>query len=281
MARAVHLHLPAVAPLMLAMGTWLLYVADRLLDGLLIRQQALLRERHIFHLRHRNAFLLAAACDVVALTVLALHFMPGFVFRAYLVLAGCALIYLLAVHMRPHTWLRPLPLLVPKELAVGLIFAAAVGLPTWERLRSSPADPSRTLLLLLLLLFAALCTLNCIAIETWEVDPDPNPDRVPERSAGNAAAFGRQIGLHPLTSALGRHLTPVALLLAGMAAIVAGFLFIFFHNEAAMALSLGLGLSALAFAALDRRRSSIPPLALRIAADTVLLTPLLILPVLR
>jgi hypothetical protein len=245
----------------------------------LLRQPGL-RERHIFHLRHRKAFLLAAAGDGVALTVLALHFMPGFVFRAYLVLAGCALMYLLVVHVRPRSWprlpARLVPHLVPKELAVGLIFAAAVGLPTWERLRSSSADPSRTLLLVLLLLFAALCTLNCIAIETWEMDSDHPGDCAVDR-----ATFDHQPRLHPFTRLIGRHLTLAALLMGGAAAISSCLMLILFRSESAMALSLALGLSAFAFAYLDGRRLSTPPLALRIAADAVLLTPLLLLPVLR
>ena len=34
----MHLHLPLLPPLFLALGTWLLYVADRILDGLRPRQ---------------------------------------------------------------------------------------------------------------------------------------------------------------------------------------------------------------------------------------------------
>jgi hypothetical protein len=296
LACAVHIHLPIAAPFMLALGTWLFYVADRLLDGMvadrlldgmLAPEPARLRERHLFHRRHRPAFLVGIVCGSIALATLVVRRMPGFVVRAYMVLGVCALLYLLLVHNRG---LRTLSRLFPKELAVGVIFACATISPTWERLRrTAPAPPAAPLLLLPL--FAALCTLNCIAIEIWESAPDPTASCGNSACGLNYAGCGRlpsaspasdpQAPLHPLTRVFGRHLTVASLLLAGAAAMGAGFLRIYLHNGVATGVALALSLSALLFALLDHRRSVLTPRALRIAADAVLLTPLLLLPVLR
>ncbi|MGI8773114.1 MAG: hypothetical protein ACR2JE_16950 [Acidobacteriaceae bacterium] len=282
LARAVHIHLPVAAPLMLALGTWLLYVADRLLDGLLAPHPSRLRERHLFHLRHRPAFVAASVCGVIALALLVVWCMPGFVLRAYIVLGICALLYLLLVHiprLRTPAGFIPFARVIPKELAVGLIFAAATVIPTWERLRrTAPADAAP--LLLLLPLFAALCTLNCIAIEIWENAADPAAGGGGGERRGDLDAAG-PASLHPITRVLGRHLTLTALLLTAAAGIGAAFLRMRLRNGPAAAVALALALSALLFALLDRRPRILSPGALRIAADAVLLTPLLLLPVLR
>lgn len=305
-ARAVHVHLPVAAPLMLALGTWLLYVADRLLDGLLAPQSPRLRERHLFHRRYRPAFLAASACGVVALAVLVERRMPAFVIRAYVVLGICALLYLLLVHIRmPNPFAQVLPRLFPrlfpKELAVGVIFAAATVIPTWERLRRSVPGQTGAPLLLLLPIFAALCTLNCIAIEVWETATDPVPDSVanstpdpapdPVAGWGDDRAHGRFHSatllttvqphpIHPLTRVFGDHLTLTSLLLAAIAGVAAGILWLRLAAHPAALVAVALAVSALLFAALDRRRSLLSPGALRIAADAVLLTPVFLIPVL-
>ena len=54
MGRAMHLRLPWTSPVVLALGTWLIYVADRILDGLPTPSAARLRERHFFYARNRG-----------------------------------------------------------------------------------------------------------------------------------------------------------------------------------------------------------------------------------
>ena len=60
-ARVAHIELPRFAPLLLAVGTWLVYVADRILDGMDRANLERLRERHYFYLQHRTAFLMVGA----------------------------------------------------------------------------------------------------------------------------------------------------------------------------------------------------------------------------
>jgi hypothetical protein len=227
------------------------------------------------------------------------------VVRAYMVLGVCALLYLLLVHIRGLRTLarlfpraltrlfpRALTRLFPKELAVGVIFACATITPTWERLRRTAPAHAGAPLLLLLPLFAALCTLNCIAIEIWEMAADPIADCSNNAGCGNNAERSGRLPsasiasdlpapLHPLTRVFGHHLTLISLLLAAAAAIGAGFQRIYLDNAAAAGVALMLSLSALLFAVINQRRSGLTHRALRIAADAVLLTPLLVLPVLR
>src|ERR1700685_2276913 len=150
----MHLRIPLFAPLLLALGPWLLYVADRILDGL--RQGELLRERHHFHARHRTAFLLAASFLFVLLAWFVLTRMLPAALRDDSWIGVLALVYLFAVHRRVPAWF-------PKELAVALLFAAAPAVPAWSRLSAGRGQLAPAIIF-----FALLCWINCVGIEKWE-----------------------------------------------------------------------------------------------------------------
>jgi uncharacterized membrane protein len=221
------------------MGTWLFYVADRLLDARL-SPQAALKERHRFHDRHRRLFLAIAAPVAIALTVLVAR-MPQSLIAAYGVLGALSLLYLGLVHLPARTRGASLPYF-PKEFAVALLFAAASALPAWnEAWRRAAGMPRQHPLLLLCPLFAVLCWLNCVAIADWEQHRDGNRIRW----------------------------------LVGLA-IAASCISVFrLHNPPARWLAVAAALSAILFLVLDR--SPLKAAGRRIAADLVLLTPLLLL----
>jgi hypothetical protein len=151
---AMHLHLSFIQALLLPVATWLLYVADRILDGLC--RGAILRERHHFHARHRTAFLLVSAFLVVPLAwAVATHMRPE-ALRDDAWIGLFALFYLFAVH---RTAARRLP----KELAVALIFSLATAVPAWSRLQAGKGQ-----LVPAVIFFALLCWVNCVGIEKWE-----------------------------------------------------------------------------------------------------------------
>jgi len=237
----MHLHLSLLPPLFLALGTWLLYVTDRILDGLRQRQ-ADLRERHHFHARHRTAFLWAAALMVVLLAWFVLTRMRPEAFRDDSWIGVFALLYLFAVHRRTHApWL-------PKELAVAILFAAATAVPAWSRLGASNGKEQ---LAPAVVFFALLCWINCVSIEKWE--------------AGNPHSTTRWASLH-----LRSIVTMIALFsLAG--ALLA-------PSRGLMAVYLAALLSSGLLFALDARSSHFSALHLRIAADAALLTPLAFFP---
>ena len=254
-AWAAGVHLPAWIPVRLALATWAVYIADRLLDArAALRTDKLnsLCERHLFHHRHRRLFLpiaLGAAC--AALWIVFTQ-MPLIARERNSILAAAALAYFTGVHYSPRLpHLHPSPLvklspLVKKELLVGLLFTAACALPAFSRAAVQLA-PTRGPLIAAAVVFALLAWLNCHAIDRWET---PKPMHDPQIFAP-------------------------ACLLAFSALPLAGFLSSIQPRFAALLVAGAAG--ALLLAVLDRSRTRLTPLALRAGADLALLTPLALL----
>jgi len=128
-------------------AVWIIYAADRLLDTRTHADE--LELRHHFHARHRRALLKAICFAAVALALLT----PSITWaqlRLDVVLASVLFVWMLTI----HTLRRALP----KEFLVGPFFAAAAFIPCANWLH----------ILLPAVLFAALCTLNCLSIRAWE-----------------------------------------------------------------------------------------------------------------
>ena len=259
-ARAMHLHLPIVQALLLALGTWLLYVTDRILDGLRDGGAEWLRERHLFHARHRIAFLSAAVllASLLAWSVL-VHMRPE-ALHDNLGIALCVLLYLYSVHRRTHTAVSLTPRL-PKELAVAIIFAAATAVPAWSRLGSAGFDAGKEQLAPAVFFFALLCWVNCVGIDKWET-------RSPVTSTAQPHATTRWASLHL------RLIVTMIALFATAAALLA-------PSRGLMAVYLAALLSSGLLLVLDARSAHLSPLHLRIAADAALLTPLALFPLAR
>jgi len=255
-ARANHILLPFASPLAMAVAVWMLYAADRLLDARLLAVatgsfQTLvgLEARHFFHHRHRRVFLFGIAAAAVALTAL-LPRLEAAAIRLYLMEGALLVAWFLILHgtRSAHR--------LPKEIAVGLFFAAAIFIPTVAR------EPAlRIALLPGAMLLAALCSLNCLFIYAWEHDGTDY--------RGIAEA-------HATTRLALRHL-------AGLAASVAiaGAVLAIFDPAAPRVIAVACGLSAVLLLTLDRNRCRLSEVTLRAAADLALLTPLVLLPLLR
>ena len=176
-ARTSHLAISPPELLALFFAVWLLYVADRLLDSLLpdsrqpdarspaplgpgsstrspiSHDHPTLQPRHFFHQHHRKPFLATAILIATSLIFLT-HYIPPRDFHLDLLLAAALLLWFSLIH-----GLAPAHRL-PKELAVGLFFAAATLIPSFR--------PATLGLLTVAILFAALCTLNGLYISLWE-----------------------------------------------------------------------------------------------------------------
>ncbi len=254
----MHIDLPLYAPLLLALGTWLVYVADRILDGTRADPPTPLRERHRFHFRHRRAFLTAAVAAVGALIWLILARMNANARHEDTILFTAALLYLVLVH-KPRlgaiSWL-------PKEVTVGVVFAAATAVPAWSRL-----DSSRAALFPAVAIFAALCWLNCVAIERWE---NLSP-------AGKLQSPDAHSTTHWVADHFGLIASALSLLLGILVVALT-----FGSGSSNLRKTIPIYLAALAAALIltliDRQRDNFSTLHLRIAADLALLTPLLFLP---
>lgn len=242
-AAAANVRLQPWIALLLAAGTWTVYVIDRILDArraIKSHTPAMLRDRHHFHWSHRRPLVSLAACTALIAAAIIVRLMPTAAREHDSIIAAAALAYFSGVHSSarlPHALRR----LCSKEMLVGILFAAGCAAPTLTRLHS--ASPWPTLLSFTFL--AAIAWLNCSAISQWES----------QSSSINLSAFALTI------AAVGFAIS--ATLPQALA-----------HTSA---LFLCASLSALLIAVLNRFRERMDAVTLRSLADLVLLTPLLLL----
>ena len=252
-ASANHVRLPLSSTLAMAIAVWMLYALDRLMDARLLSADPNhcegLEARHYFHHRHRSAFLSGVLLASIALALLLPRIEPHAI-RLYLVLAGLVLTYFLLIHAtRTAAAKQKVAQFLPKEIAVGLFFAAATFIPTISR-----CPNLRSCLLPFALLFAALCTLNCLFIYAWEHADSP---------ASNPP--------HPITHIAVRKLPLLTVLLA-----LSGAAITLFDHRAPWPVPYAIALSAALLLLLHNHRLVIAPVTLRAAADLALATPLLL-----
>ena len=145
---------------------------------------------------------------------------------------------------------------LPKEVAVGGVFAAGVVLPAWSRIGAR-----RWEFLLLAILFAAVCTLNCVAIEEWE-----------SLRKGNFGEDRRSLGAKDFGS--GRFAIALAICAALMTPVVR------LRGEFS-AIGAAIAVSAILILILDLMRERISADALRVLVDVALLAPALLVLALR
>lgn len=251
---ALHLRLPAWVLTLLALVVWVIYVGDRLLDarsGLRNPAHHLLQERHHFHWRNRRMLAPMAGAATLAALWIVHRRVPGFAIRQDSMVAVAALAYFSGVHTRTSlpAWIKgSAARLISRELVVGAIFSAGCSLPALSALRLHRQLVLWPALLGVALFFAALAWLNVRAIGEWEETGWAAPRRRVMRFASAIGACGLVAALVLAASGGAR----IGLLLAAGAA------------------------SAFLLALLDRMRSALTPLALRVGADLVLLTPLLL-----
>lgn len=255
-ASSAGIHLPLTAPLAMALAVWIIYAADRLLDAHRanrIGDTTELEARHRFHERHRAAFATGIALAAVALGTL-LPLLDAAALRLYAMEGALLAAWFAALHVLQNG--RRLP----KEIAVGIFFSAAVFIPAVAR--NSALRPS---LVPSAALLAALCALNCLFIYLWE--------HVESMGVGSSRSPSMP---HPTTLFALRHIDRLAL--AAMASAVA---LAVFGNRPARVIALACGLSIALLLSLDRMHPRLSRIHLRAAADLALLTPLLLLPLAR
>ena len=254
LAQASHLRLPLAAPVAMGLAVWMLYVADRLLDARVLdsRQTGAadeLEARHLFHHRHRRAFLAGIALAGVALAML----VPGLnaeAMRLYLVEGALLCTWFLVLHATSSAHR------LPKEIAVGVFFSAAIFIPTVAR------EPGLDLgMLPAAFLFAALCSLNCLFIYAWEHE---------------GARDARSQTAHASTRLALDHLPALA---CGVA--IAGAALALLDPHEPRLVPAACALAAVLLLILDHNRRLLSDTNLRAAADLALLTPVLLLPFVR
>lgn len=245
-SRCLHVHIRWPAAVALALSTWMIYAMDRLLDSR-SPSQGTRSSRHEFSRQHGKLILGFALLVLPILLWTCAHLRPV-VFRNGLWMVAAVAVYFAIVHMAS----APIRRLLPKEVVVGVLFSLGTCLATWSLAGRNESAALQMALITSTLLFAALCSLNCIAIEFWEW-------RI------NGATT-----IDPLTAWLGARLPWIALGIAAISLVLLPF-------EAPRPVYLAGLLSAATFIWLSARSDSLPPDALRLLADAALLSPVLLL----
>jgi hypothetical protein len=268
-ARANHIHLATSSILAMAVAVWMLYAADRLLDARLMEARLMngglvdspspheedLEARHYFHHQHRTAFLTGILLASLALAALLPRLEPA-ALHLYLILGGLLAGYFILIHAASPAAAKKTAHRLPKEIAVGIFFASAIFIPTVAR-----RPDLRLALLPEAILFAALCSLNCLFIYAWE-----HPHPIPSRPAHAATRLA---------------LRRLRLLAASVPMVATALVCVTKINQAPWSIPTACALSAALLLLLHHRHRDIAPVILRAAADLALLTPLFLLPFLH
>ncbi|MGI8957036.1 MAG: hypothetical protein ACR2II_09005 [Chthoniobacterales bacterium] len=233
---------------LLFLTAWLIYLADRFADTIKLPLESPISLRHRFCREHMVGWWIAVVvifCLDVGLALRTLDLQMLFLGGT---LALLCFIYLLVNHSLGGKW-RPFPM---KEKAIGLLFAAGTTLGVIGQL------PGLTISFgVAVILFAVLCTFNCLSIAHWERDLDVAQGKASFLTGWPAVAGAfRPIGYG------------IALVAIGCA---------FFWHLATFPLLFCLAASALLLVRLNLAHS-LPRDHRTALADLVLLTPLLAFP---
>lgn len=220
----------------LSLTVWLIYVADRLLDGVKLNIDQPHTLRHRFYRRQRRIFASLWIFGLLINTLVVVRWLPTDLMRNGLILAAAVLMYGVSVHFSSKRARRKknvtqdaagefqqLITSVPKEVRVGVLFSLGVSLTTWTHLFSDlqyatgAATVSNTAvwpLLATTCVLALLFSWNCILVARFEREFDraqafPSIATLPGWFNGATTHYGGPAGL---TVALGSLALLVALL---------------------------------------------------------------------
>jgi len=249
-ARCFGAEMDAAQAAVLVMYVWLVYVADRALDGLRSRESSHDTARHRFYRDHWPKLvpvfgLVAIAAGYMSLTCLNAAMLRGY---AWLAVAGTA--YFALVHLLPARILRRWP----KELAVAILFAIGTCMPVFASGRF--AGP---VFVPAFALFAAALWINALGIECWE----------------HAREHTARARLEPRpTRALGMHLEAAAWAISGAAATLA-----LIHQGRADAsfIYASIAVSCAMLGVMEWQCGRLSGNAMRVLADAAFLSPLVLL----
>ena len=248
-AKALRVHLAPVVSLVTALVIWLIYVADRILDSCQPEQGTEEALRHRFYRRHRIAFLPAFLTVFLVTGWMACADLGFKTWCSGLLLTAIVGGYFAVVHLlegQTQRWF-------PKEIAVAILFGLGTFMPV-----DMQVQQLHLRFLLPFLLFLLVLWMNTLFIEYSEWV------RLRRRAADRP---------HGSTVVMGQHSAAFGFAVSALAlgAIVSGWF------PLARPILLAEGLSALGLGMLAWQWRRISSYTVRITADLVLLTPLLLL----
>jgi hypothetical protein len=241
-AHSFHLSVPVGHRAALFLTAWIIYLADRFGDSLSLVPGQPKSVRQQFCLRHKSIWLVSIICFAVIDLIVVLRAVNYETAVPGAVLGALTIAYVAINHAHSEIW-KTIPL---KEFIIGSLFAAGTLLGVTPHIFAE-----RSAMVFAAILFASLCSLNCVSIAIWERDLD------------------RIQGKHSIATggADTNSLPPLLLLL-----LLAGSVLLALFDSGGWSVALCLGLSGLLLGALpfvpvsrDERTA---------LADVVLLTPL-------
>ncbi|MGI8431707.1 MAG: hypothetical protein ACR2MW_05365 [Chthoniobacterales bacterium] len=162
-ARSFGAHLNWSLRALLFLTAWLIYLGDRFADTIRMPAESPRSERHQFCQEHMVGWWIAIVVIFVVDAGLALRTLDLQMLFLGGTLAVICTAYLFLNHLFGGRW-RPVPM---KEKAVGVLFAAGTTLAVVGQLPGLTISFSFAVVL-----FAMLCTLNCLCIASWERELD-------------------------------------------------------------------------------------------------------------
>jgi len=167
-ARYLHVSVSVWAREALFLTAWLIYLVDRLADAFSLQANSPRSARQQFCLRHKKLWLgLISAVGLVDAAIVLLRLNRDVLISGSC-LSGIAAVYLAVNHAFSEVW-EIIPL---KEITIGFLFSAGTLLVLITNFAAIPSTVGRLSALLAMLLFAILCSLNCMSIAVWERDLD-------------------------------------------------------------------------------------------------------------
>lgn len=167
-AHCLHMAVSAWARGALFLTAWLIYLVDRLADALSLHANSPRSARQQFCLRHKKLCLVLIPIVGLIDAAIILLRLNHDVITSGACLGGVAALYLAVNYAFSEVW-EVVPL---KEITVGFLFSAGTLLVVIPTFALAPSIVGRLPALLAMLLFAILCSLNCMSIAVWERDLD-------------------------------------------------------------------------------------------------------------
>jgi len=162
-ARSFGARLPFFLPMLLFLTAWLIYLGDRFADTIRLPAGTPISPRHRFCREHIIGWWVAVVVIFVVDFSVAIRTLDLQMFLLGATLGAICALYLFLNHSLGGKW----PAIPMKEKAIGVLFAAGTTLAVVGQL------PGLTIsFAFVVILFAVLCTFNCLCIAAWERELD-------------------------------------------------------------------------------------------------------------
>jgi hypothetical protein len=162
-AHSFHLSVPVGHRAALFLTAWVIYLADRFGDSVSLATGQPKSVRQQFCLRHKSIWLISIICVAAVDLIVVLRAVDYETAVPGTVLGAFTIVYLAINHAHSEIW-ETIPL---KEFTIGSLFAAGTLLGVTPHIFTE-----RSTMIFAAILFATLCSLNCVSIAIWERDLD-------------------------------------------------------------------------------------------------------------